>query len=406
MRPLLLLVGNLSPLMTGLLTAPITARALQADGRGQITQVLLVATAIQVIATLGLPWLSRTAVATEPRSSRSWARVGLMVGVPCMPLALAVCLPPTVGQLGLSPEQMILTASIFAVSSFSAYRGTRGNTLLSLGRPELFGLVVSVGSLILLGAVVGLAALRELDLSTLLYANLIVLVVQLSLVAGLARRVECRSQLPGTPRIDPRALTRPWLAQVSEFTLTRVDLILLVLVGNVPVLGVYSLVALVPQALYAACQSVVQLSYSPARYGVGPRRHAHIAHASLLIGLVTAGLAVPTILFLFPVLFGPSFSAAAEFIPAVVVMCLAVAGLAPAIARGADGSKSIFLLAGLSVGALGVALVVSSIAPIQQAVLLLGALVGALAWTFVVLADPRSLATLRIKELILWLRGR
>ena len=120
------LAGNLFPVVSGLLTAPLTARSLGVDARGQLTIILLVSTAITVVGNFGLSWVARADVARDPSLARAWNRLGVRAAFLMLPFALVIGVVLS-KALSLSAMESVVVLALFGLSSLSASRGVTGD---------------------------------------------------------------------------------------------------------------------------------------------------------------------------------------------------------------------------------------------------------------------------------------
>lgn len=343
-RSVLPYVGNLAPVMSGLLTAPLTARSLGVTNRGELAALLLVSTGITVIGAFGLAWLARADVAARPELARVWARLGVRAGLVFAPFAM-VAAAAAAASMQLSVGETIAVTVLFLFAALSSSRAVTANILVSLGQSNRFALANLAMTLTVLLVIVVAFLLHHLTLAVALSANAAGFVVQ-SLLLARGFRVAVRNLTTASRHGDgfegrltlrvviPRAF-RSWSSQLSELGASRADVIVMTSQAASSQLGLYSVVALIPQMTYTVYSTVIQQSY--ARNPSAPLRHRTTVLwlTCFLVGLAISVAAFPIAYFLIPIVFGDNFSGARTYLPLALAVTVSLALVAPVTADSA-----------------------------------------------------------------------
>lgn len=407
MKRALLVVGNLSPLATALISAPITAHLLGPGGRGEVAVALLIASLVQVIGAWGVPWAARKDFAEAgPSSVRAWSRRALLASAGAVPVAVGGGLWMSLSY-ELSRADIVSLVFLLGLSSLAAFRGVLGNLLIAVGLGWLYGAHLVLVSVVTLGGLILLAISGLLTVATALLASAFSLVVAiLALVMFVRRNVD-----PGGSDRVPLALPRRrrvlvWVTQIIELMVSRADLIVVVMLATAEQVGIYSIASIISVATYALATTVVQLSYAPSRWRWGARRVPNTVHISLLGGLLAAAASIPAIELVFPLVFGDQFASVREFVIAVPLMCVAVSLVAPLVALGADGSRWAYLLGcGLCLSALCAILVGVRMSSAPLAVAVVGAGLATSSAVTLTFATRGGVLRPRPREMVAWLKG-
>ena len=310
----------------GVVTQPILARALGADGRGELTAAMAPAALALAIATLGLPEALTYYLAKHPRLTRPallWATlVASCLGVFCLvPAYLAVpFLSAGNARLGrLIVLSMVLVIPALVVGVF------RGG---ACGR-QMWGAVAAERLVNALLRVLGLGLLWALNELTVFTA---VLVSSLSpIVAGLIYvRLLLRPSADDTEQpTNGSALWlllsyggRVWFGSVASMLLARIGQMLMAPLSSVEDVGLFSVAIAISDLPW-----IVALAIAGALHGVNsqsndPAQVTTTARVTTLVGLVgcvVLGGSVP--LWIRP-LFGEEFGAAT--VPTLLLLLSAV----------------------------------------------------------------------------------
>src|SRR6185437_12942724 len=126
MRALLHLAGNIAPLIAGLVTAPLTARALGPEARGELAIVMLSSIFVGLVGAFGLGLLARQAVAADLGQAHGWSRRGRQLML--YSVVAAVVIGVGLGQiLNLDLPERMATAVFLALAGMSASKSIDAN---------------------------------------------------------------------------------------------------------------------------------------------------------------------------------------------------------------------------------------------------------------------------------------
>ena len=390
--------GNLSGLATGLVTAPLTARALGPDGRGEVAIVVVVSTVVMTVAALGLPWLARSEFVQDPMSLSFWRRRARNAGLLLFPLGAGAGIGLAL-TLGLAPAELAATTVLFVLSVFTAARGVEANALISMGRPGIFGAANLAASALTFAVIVIAFVSGVLSVLIVLWTTAASVALQVVLTVVFVRRMtrEWEVELAARAReLHSRAdhrggalvsrAGRAWSSQIAESLAVRGDTIAVALMSPAAQVGLYSVVALIPQAAYAVFTTVVQTAYSRQRAGDELTRFMHVFHSCGVVALMLAFVAAPVAWWGLPIVFGDDFTAAREYLPAALAITVGLGAFVPVLQRMSSGKVAVFPLAAiLGVTTLAVA-VVAVFGSYPAVVLALGLalLVGSLVYAIIV----------------------
>jgi O-antigen/teichoic acid export membrane protein len=362
--------GNILPMVTGLATAPLTARALGPEGRGEMAVIGTVASFLVLVGSMGFGWAARDAVATDPDSVLFWRRLSTWFALLGLPLSLGVGVAVS-WSFGLATAQGAAVLLFYAAAAVATRRAVDAGVLVSLGTPHLASVANIIYAVGVMLSVVFLYLADRLDLTTVIMANMLGFLIQsvaLSILVGRyvrAHRVALDVRLTEM-RTDPdyrpiSVFRRGWgffRAQLVDGLATRAD-ILLATMGGKATVGLYSVTFLLPQVAYTCFVTVVQTSFSRHPRMDPEDRLALVYRASTLLGclLALAGctVAYPAI----PWVFGQEFAGARGFLIPAACMTLGLAGLS-AVLQHIGRSPSAFWLAIVVATPMAVGLVVTT----------------------------------------------
>lgn len=363
------LAGNLAGLVGGLVTAPLTARALGPEGRGHVAVVVVVATVLMTVSALGLPWLARADLAHDPLALTFWRRRARLVALVLVPVGVLISWGVVLWS-GLSGIEAVAALAVIVLASLAAARGIEGNALVTGGRADLYGFANVAAALLTVTTVVVAFIAGVLDVAVVLWTTAASAALQLMLtvtfvhiaVRGRRSELDARArELSARPEHRGRALvsraSRAWASQVGEALGSRGDTLAVAASGTTAAVGLYSVVALVPQIAYAIYTTVVQASYSRRRSGDSLDRFRHVFQTCTAAALLIAVLAGPAAWWGVPVVFGAEFTAAREFVAPGLAMTIALSVFAPVIQHLSEGHRNVLPLAGIVLGAAGAAFV-------------------------------------------------
>jgi O-antigen/teichoic acid export membrane protein len=328
------LTGNLVPVMSGLVTAPMTARALGVEHRGFAAVFSALVGFMTPVASLGLGILVRTIAAQEYGQLHYWrGRARLVARFLVVPLTLFGYLLAVV--FGMGQSQAAAAAAFMGGASWAAARAVDANVLVVSSRFKALSASNLVYSLGIVGSVIGLFVAGELTLVTLLLTNAFWLVVQTWHLSRLVREA-----LPHTSDAIPirrhsrDGQRRAWGAQVLDVATARGDTLMMAPLAGVHAIGLYSIVAIIPQLIWGMCATVVQrtLGDSSIPRGQLPMR---ISRRCVALALPLLALGLPVAYILIPIVFGAQYADARGYLVpagAVSVGLAAFAGVSQFVA--------------------------------------------------------------------------
>lgn len=345
MRALLHLLGNIAPVLAGLITAPLTARGLGPAARGELAILLLVSVFIGLVGALGLGLLARQAVSEDLGQAHGWSRRGRRITY--VAAVGAASLGYVLSQaMALETTESLAATVLFALAGMSASRSVDGNILIVAGRTNQYGAAGLAASLTVCVGIVLAFVLGLLELWVVIALNATSLVVQMTLIVIPVRQVlatvrEDEFITETLASLIMRAL-RAWRSQVTEAALIRSDSVMFMTQSTVQIVGLYTVVSLVPQVAYQVYQTLIQFSYAASPTLRIRHRTRLLWQATVGAGLalsVTGGLvAFPLI----PVIFGSDFTPSLAYLWPACLMTVGLAGMAPvlhhyAISQTSDG---------------------------------------------------------------------
>lgn len=387
------LIGNLAPLLSGLITAPLTARALGAAGRGEITLLITVSTILITVGTFGLGWVVRDAVAHDPFSVDYWRRKARMLAIGLLPVAIGIALMMAY-WLGLTEWETIVTCVFYGIGAFAGTRSVEGSALVSLGKTTALGFANLLYAALVVGLTVALFFLGALDVANLVVANALGVSAQMFVLWVVIRRqrrgnLTALAQRTVELRRDPAHSTREvlkragvaWRTQLVDAASLRADTLLLGGFASRQVVGLYSVVALLPQMAFAVYLTLVQRSFARSP-GLAPEvRLRVLMQGCVITGIVGCVVGIPLAYIGIPWLFGPDFTAARQYLLPGGLMVLGLAALTPVMVDLSRRPKSAVTLLLVFVPALVVAALGFLMNPFMGLLLLgLGYVVAGLAY--------------------------
>ncbi len=411
------LAGNLAGLLAGIITAPLTARALGPEGRGEVAVVVVVSTILMTTAAVGLPWLARTELTHDPHSLSFWRGPARRVGLFLLPVA-ALAGVVTALLVGLGPGELAATIAVFAIGVFAAARGIEANALISTGRSAHFGAANVAAAVLTVASIVTFFAMGNLTVAVVLWTTFVSVAVQVALTVAFVRRatkdstgeLEARAaELTADPDHSGRALAsragRAWSAQVAESITTRADTATVALSAVSAQVGLYSVVALIPQAAYAVFTTVVQAAFARRRGGDELTRFSHVVQACLVLALALAALAAPVAWWALPLVFGEEFTAARAYLPGALAITVALGSFAPVVLHMSSGRARVLPILAILIPAAAAATVGALAAGPEWAVVALGAalLIASLGYAAVVTSG--SVLRVDLSDSRRWWRG-
>ncbi|MFM2721056.1 oligosaccharide flippase family protein [Microbacterium mcarthurae (nom. nud.)] len=325
------ILGNAFPPMAVLVTAPILARALDVDGRGDLAAATAPFMLAIAIATLGLPDAVTNVLARRSffRAITWFALASSLVGTGALSVLLVWLASPVLtqgGSPGLATLMTVATLATVPGLLVALLRGTAAGL-------HMWGVVATErilnGSLRILG-IVGLALAEQL---TLFSATLVTVLGPVLAGFAYVRLVskssyESRELRPTPARRAFAYGTRAWLGSVAGILLMRIDQLLILPLSGPAQLGLYAVavnVSEVPLIINSATREVMFSSDAAQR----DNERAGLAARATFIACVICALGVlAPIGWWLPLVFG------SEFVGAIPIALLA----AVAVVVGVPGS--------------------------------------------------------------------
>lgn len=364
MRALLHLLGNIAPVLAGLITAPLTARSLGPAARGELAILLLVSVFVGLVGALGLGLLARQAVSADLGQAHGWSRRGRRITYAAILGATAVGYVLS-QSMALEAKEAIAVTGLFALAGMSASRSVDGNILIVAGRTNQYGAAGLAASITVCIGIIIAFLLGMLELWVVIALNATSLLVQMAMIVIPVRQVlasvgESEFIAEALGSLVRRAL-RAWRSQVTEAALIRSDSLMFITQSTIQTVGLYAVVSLIPQVAYQVFQTLVQFSYA-ASPALRIRQRTRLlwqatVGAGIVLSIVGGVLAVPLV----PTIFGSDFTPSLEYLWPACLMTVGLAGMAPvlhhyAISRTSDRwfpvALLLFLIASWGFGSL------------------------------------------------------
>jgi O-antigen/teichoic acid export membrane protein len=406
MRRHLHLAGNLLPLVAGLATAPLTARALGATGRGQLALILAVSAVLMTVAAFGLPWVARSDLQRDPKTLSWWRRRARILGLAALPIAVSVALGVVV-VLGLSPQEGIPVVALYALSAFAASRGVEGNALISMRRPDLYGAANVAGIAVNVAGVAVLFAFSTLSLTAAVWLSFASIAVQFGLTVFLVGRIAA-----SVPAVQPDFASSPlairamrsWGAQTTEAVSTKADVLLIAVSASSATLGLYSVVSLLPQTVYALMITIVQKSYARGTVASREEHFSRLMQTCLIAGAAVTVLAAPALWLLVPILFGDAFIGARDLVVPGCCVALGLSAAAPIGQRISGGEASALPFALIVAGSAALSLGVGTLGGVQWMLACFGLIMVTACAGYAIVVTRGRIFSVSFRELARWWR--
>lgn len=329
------ILGNGFPPIAVLVTAPILARALDVDGRGDLAAATAPFMLAVAIATLGLPDAVTNVLARRSSLRRvTWlALVSSLLGTGALSVLIVWLASPILTQGGSSGLGTLMTVATLATIPgllVALLRGTAAGL-------HMWGVVATErvlnGSLRILG-IVGFAVAGQLTLFTATLVSVLGPVLAgfayLRLIG--ATPTESRESRPTPARRAFAYGTKAWLGSVAGILLMRIDQLLVLPLGGATQLGLYAVavnVSEVPLIINSATREVMFSSDAAQRDNA---RAGLAARATFIACLLCAVVVLAPIGWWLPLVFGVEFSGA---IPIALLAAVAVVVGVPGSIAGA-----------------------------------------------------------------------
>lgn len=347
-------VGNTFPPLAALFTAPVLARGLGVDERGQLAAGVAPYLLLSVVGAVGLPDAVTHLVARRPAAARAGlaAILRLLTAAGVLATLLAVALATRLSG-GSHPVAELITVGSLSITP-TLHLGALRGVAAGLKQWDL------VAGEKLVSAAARLAAIVALDLGGRLTPLSAGLVLTIGPLAGLAAYARLLARLRRPPAVtdtadataDPRALarygTRIWVGAIAGILLSRLDQTLITPLSGTFALGLYTVavnISEVPLIINDAVRDVVFSADSTDSADARLTRAARLS--TLACALVGLGVAATLPLWLGP-LFGAGFRPALG--PTWVLIAAVVLGTPGSVAgaglsaRGRPGRRSLSLL--------------------------------------------------------------
>lgn len=350
----LVALANFAPAVAAVLTAPLLARALGVEGRGELAAAVALYVLVVPIATAGVPEAGTFHTARQPAATptvlRRTALLLALAGLAASGVAAAATLLIS-GPGPVRTLMLVAAAAVLPAVVISAPRGTSAG----LGRWDLVNGERYLGAGAKLAAVAGCFAAGTLTLPA-----AVMIWVLTPALAGLAylqlrrdqRLVRGRDDLAGAA--DGATLSRllgyagrTSVGSLTGMVLARADQVLMVPLAGATQLGLYAAAVNVSDAAAIANLAVRDVLFSAQSGAKDTARLTRAARASFAVSLTVGVALLAPVGWWFPLAFGEQFRAA---LPSVVVILVggvfgvpgSVAGAALS-AIGRPGLRSVSL---------------------------------------------------------------
>lgn len=327
-------LGNVVPMISGVVTAPFTARALGVDGRAVVVVVVTVSVGLLILGTFGLAWITRQALNVDLGAAQVWKSRALRVDlVSLLPSGIVGFL--LAKGLGVGVSEVAPVVFVTVLSATSALRAVWANLLIVSGRAWAYGVtnLAYTGTVVLLTVSAYFAEI--LTVATALWVQAAGLIVQMAVLGFLAEVAPSTRGL----KACPGPWVREWRGRISrsvggqwiDFAVARSDLLVVLVIGTRTDLGLYSVAALIPMVIYQVSVTLIQHSWTPGAAITEADRAVQAWQSSVAVGIVLACIGGPALQVLFLPLFGSQFVPAETFIAPACVMAVGLSSVVPAI---------------------------------------------------------------------------
>jgi len=353
--------ASYAPVIAGLLTGPLLARALGPAGRGEIAAATVIATIVTTMAGLGVPLALAHAVAHREHSRASLLATSLHLAawetLPIVAIAIALGFGPFAS---FSPSGRVWAVVLTAFAPIGVL--VICVTMLLIGEGELRPLV-RIQVVPTLGLV---ALLLPMYIAGLLfvwsYLALMVGFALLSLVLGLqALGIRPSGSVSLRPLV--RFGLQGYLGYLAGFATIRLDQAIVGPVLGARQLGFYAVAATIAQLPLAIGRAIGSRAFrSVAQAGTSERRDliAHYIRTSIVVSAL-AGAAIvvasPILPFAYGRAFEPSLAPLYWLLPGSVMLCGSATAAAALSAAGHPGWTTTAELVGLVATLVGLPLV-------------------------------------------------
>ncbi|WP_091484725.1 oligosaccharide flippase family protein [Microbacterium pygmaeum] len=325
-------LGNVVGPLAGLISAPILAHVLGAEGRGEVAGATAPLLLFATLAAFGIPEAVTYFVARDlthrlvilRRATIITALVGLAA------TGAAIALAPFLSGGSQELTSLIVMASLAILPTI--FVGILRATAAGLGRWSLVASERAAGPLIRLIAIIILALLAQLDVFSATLA-----IAYSPVIAGLIYLAlpwrSGRSEEPPPSYADVTGYSaRAWLGSIAGVILMRIDQVLMVPLSSTTELGLYVVAVTVSELPLVVNTAIREVVFATDARSSSDEALTRAARVSLLVCLMM-GLALGlTCYWWLPVLFGAEFGAA---VPVAMILLLAVVIGIPGSVAGA-----------------------------------------------------------------------
>ncbi|ALJ19054.1 oligosaccharide flippase family protein [Microbacterium sp. No. 7] len=371
-------LGQLALPLSTFVTAPVLARALGVEGRGELAAATAPYMFLATLATFGITEAIAVVAASSPRLARRATSNGLIILTICGSLAavLSVLFAPLLSA-GIDHVAFSIALAGLAIPPTVLVGGLRG---LAQGLQRWGAVAVErlITAVIRVAVIFGAFFLGQLTfavgVAAIAIAPIIGVVAYLSVIRQ-ARADSRTSETADVAKASIKSLAsfgfRQWLGSVSGVLLSRIDQLLIAPLAGAYQLGLYAVavnVADVTLLVNHAVRDVVMSSDAAERSNIRLLRAARVSF--LISGVVGVAIAI-TVPFWLPWLFGAEFGAAT--VATILLIVASVLGIPGSVAgaglaaRGRPELRSVSIFVALianvvlvialtpSLGALGAA---------------------------------------------------
>lgn len=337
------------------LSAPIVARTLGPEGKGEAAATLAAVAIAPFLLGLGLPLaVRRYAAIADDDNGVIRAAVRLSLAAIPFGFVLAVLLSASLLSEVSSNTKVWMTIGL-TLAPAAIIRDCLASILVARQRYDRIAVVAISPAVVTLVAVATLAAMGILAPSTVVAIS----VVSMLIAAALAW-VLVRPQMTG-PLFPPRELI--WMgmksagAQIGTVATLGVDQVFLLSLMGPAQLGVYSVAATIsklalPLSRAYGASSFAQIARAP-RSTVSRMAARYVSYSAISVGAVAVLIAVSAPIIV-PLVFGQPFAGSVQplwiLLAGSVAMSVVLVATSHLVARGYGGRASISLLVGLAFG--------------------------------------------------------
>lgn len=314
-------LGNVAPVVVGLVTAPMLAQTLGVAGRGE----LAAATAPLLLAvgavTLGAP----EAITYHIARGLGRARTVLLRGLAILAFAGLLATSVVIGtaqQLSGGDDRLagLIVLAAYAITPALLVGGLRGH---AAGR-ERWGLIAAERSLTALLRLVSIVALAQLNLLTPESATFVIAAT--SVVGGvvyfalISRSSVISSVALGSPRMLRFGMGL-WIGSVAGVVLSRIDQLVIVPLSDLRTLGIYAVAVTVSEVVLVFNKSVRDVVFAAESVDGQDDRLSRASRISTIVTTAGAAAVALASIVLIPWLFGDDF---VEAVPVTALLLLAI----------------------------------------------------------------------------------